>query len=520
MRTFFEKLLSAVSAALLVFCITGCKKDHHSTGSKEPEYVDLGLPSGTLWAKCNLGADDWKSAGSPYAWGEVRSGKSFDWENYSLCNGDAKSLKKYNNKEDCGDTDTYVSLRAEDDAANSECGQAWRIPLLSDWMELFNPSYCNWEWIDDDAACGALVTSKMVGYTDKSIFLPVAGYFSGDSNASEETGYYWSSELNLNDPTKANSAKILKSLHTIASEYRCLGLFVRPVRTRAKEESSSSDKTLIVRPSLEDGLQILEGASFRFTATLYPDGDPKEISWSSNDLDVLYMDGGLVTGLAPGYATIKVSWGSKNAYIPVRVLAAPNHAYVDMGTKVLWATCNVGASSAEATGQYFAWAEKESKSNYNEGSYSWYDADKNILKYNLTRFYGGADGRGAIMPEDDPARWNWGGTWHTPSYEDWQEIQNSDKFNWTYNTKNGVSGAEITNRQTNKSIFLPGVSYMSGASVDVVYNGRGYYWSSTLVKNSPYYAFYTYFDPSRSEVNEYYYEKRYRGLPVRPVKDK
>jgi len=89
------------------------------------EMVDLGLPSGTLWAKYNVGAtcgttvDSWY--GNYYAWGETESGKdTYTWNNYSLCNGSETTLTKYNTLSAKGTVDNKSILEPEDDIAKVE----------------------------------------------------------------------------------------------------------------------------------------------------------------------------------------------------------------------------------------------------------------------------------------------------------------------------------------------------------------------------------------------------------------
>ena len=126
-----------VSAAvtLLLLSAFGCNKNESAPSQTDLipapvvyEYVDLGLPSGTLWAAHNLGSEKWKDAGTAYAWAETESKKSFDWDAYLYCKGTSKTLTKYNYKEEYGDRDSYVSLLPEDDAARKVCGKEWRIP--------------------------------------------------------------------------------------------------------------------------------------------------------------------------------------------------------------------------------------------------------------------------------------------------------------------------------------------------------------------------------------------------------
>jgi hypothetical protein len=104
-------------------------KDRFETKYNGFEYVDLGLPSGTLWAKCNVGAKTETEYGDYFAWGETKPKKEYTWENYKF--GVGYNLKKYNDK------DKLIELELEDDTAHVNMGSAWRIPTKEQFEELF-----------------------------------------------------------------------------------------------------------------------------------------------------------------------------------------------------------------------------------------------------------------------------------------------------------------------------------------------------------------------------------------------
>ena len=114
------------------------------------EYVDLGLPSGTLWATCNIGADSPEDYGLYFAWGETTGysedtsdGRSFDWSTYKYCNGSSYTLTKYCNDSSRGYngfTDNLTELVPEDDAATANWGAGWCMPTVEQFDELFNSS--------------------------------------------------------------------------------------------------------------------------------------------------------------------------------------------------------------------------------------------------------------------------------------------------------------------------------------------------------------------------------------------
>lgn len=133
------------------------------------EYVDLGLPSGNLWAKCNLGASAPEAYGDYYAWGEVEPKQEYTYPNHKWYKEGAPSLgfTKYNNE------DGKLSLEDEDDAVIQKLGNGWRTPTLADFRELTNQKYTTIEKTTLNGVAGYQITSKK---NNKSIFIPFAGF--------------------------------------------------------------------------------------------------------------------------------------------------------------------------------------------------------------------------------------------------------------------------------------------------------------------------------------------------------
>ena len=133
------------------------------------EYVDLGLPSGNLWAKCNLGASSPEQYGDYYAWGEVEPKQVYTNSNHKWYKEGAPSLgfTKYNNE------DGKLSLENEDDAVIQKLGNGWRTPTLADFRELTNQKYTTIKKTTLNGVAGYQITSKK---NKKSIFIPFAGF--------------------------------------------------------------------------------------------------------------------------------------------------------------------------------------------------------------------------------------------------------------------------------------------------------------------------------------------------------
>lgn len=133
------------------------------------EYVDLGLPSGNLWATCNLGASSPEAYGDYYAWGEVEPKKEYTYPNHKWYKEGAPSLgfTKYNNE------DGKLTLEDEDDAVILKLGNGWRTPTLADFRELTNQKLTTIKKTTLNGVVGYQITSKR---NKKSIFIPCAGF--------------------------------------------------------------------------------------------------------------------------------------------------------------------------------------------------------------------------------------------------------------------------------------------------------------------------------------------------------
>ncbi len=191
------------------------------------EYVDLGLPSGTLWATCNVGATNPEDAGDYFAWGETKPKENYNWENEgeykwgidTWADNTNYGMTKYNT------TDGKTVLEAADDAATANWGDKWHMPTKAEFQELLDE--CNWKW--DTTKRGYTITSKAEGNT-YSIFLPAAGFRSGTTLEYESSsGFYWSSSLEESTPNSAYCLGFSESNYNCAIGGRYSGQSVRPV---------------------------------------------------------------------------------------------------------------------------------------------------------------------------------------------------------------------------------------------------------------------------------------------------
>ena len=199
------------------------------------------------------------------------------------------------------------------------------------------------------------------------------------------------------------------------------------------------------------------------------------------------------------------------------VMPVTTYEAVDLGLSVKWATFNVGASSPEEYGDYFAWGETEPKSDYLWAYYKWCNGTKNSLtKYNHWTAYGTVDNKKVLDPEDDAAHVNWGGSWRMPTDAEWTELRNN--CTWTWTTVNGIKGRLVTSKKagyTDKSIFLPAAGRRSGTDLTNV-GSYGIYWSSSLYTDNPDYAWYVSFDSDNVGRYDYF---RFLGQSIRPISE-
>ena len=201
--------------------ITSCGDDELSpngSNGKAPsgvKAVDLGLPSGTLWANMNVGAFSEEAPGNSYAWGETEVKTTYSWSTYKWCNGAYNKMTKYNS------SDKLWELEPEDDAAYVNWGKQWCMPSSAQFEELIN--HCSWNWTMQNGVNGY----KVVGPNGNSIFMPTT---------TGSYGYYWSRTFyNTSEPYIAcglsfSSGDIPRSNSYSNCRNRYYGQSVRPVR--------------------------------------------------------------------------------------------------------------------------------------------------------------------------------------------------------------------------------------------------------------------------------------------------
>ena len=186
--------------------------------------VDLGLPSGTLWADRNVGADSPEDYGDYFAWGETSTKSTYNWRTYKWCQGSSASMTKYCTDSSYGTVDNKTVLDLEDDAAYVNMGAEWRMPTHDELKELRNN--CTWTWTSQKGTRGYKVT----GPNGQSIFLPAAGCRCDSSlTYAGSRGYYWSASLSESGPYLAWSLHFDYGYYNAYRSGRYYGRTVRAV---------------------------------------------------------------------------------------------------------------------------------------------------------------------------------------------------------------------------------------------------------------------------------------------------
>ena len=446
------------------------------------EYVDLALPSGLKWATCNIGASKPEAYGSCFAWGETKPKDEYTQAN-SVTYG-----------KDIDD----ISGNAQYDAAIVNWGDGWRMPTKDDMQELLDN--CIWEWIIYKGIRGYNVT----GINGNSIFLPAAGYKGASCNGGE----YWSSTPCTKSNQFAFCLNFTKNDYNISSyleHYRFCGSVVRCVSdlltapTAVITVETIMDITSIIRTYVSCGGEITERGFYWGTNAEPSEADNKvvlenEVGWITNVLIDLTPN---TTYYVKAYAT-NSEGTSYSEVVSFTTLETPKeYEYVDLGlpSGLKWATHNIGATTPEEYGNYYAWGEVLPKETYTEANCETYGKSMDDIS----------------GTEYDAATINWGGEWRMPTRTEMQELL--DNCTWTWTTQNGVSGYKVTSKTNGNSIFLPAAGYRNGASLNNA-GGIGNYWSSRPYGSNT--ANYLYFNSSSHNVSN---DNRLSGYSIRPVRE-
>jgi hypothetical protein len=294
---------------------------------------------------------------------------------------------------------------------------------------------------------------------------------------------------------------------------RCSGYSFRPV----VDNSNYVPVTGINLSKTEIELHV--GETAEIVAAVLPENATRQsVKWESSQEDIAVVDNGIITAVFAGQATITASADGVSASCKVTVVSdgslVTESEIVDLGLSVKWRNRNIGASSPEEYGDYYAWGEIETKDDYSEFTYKWWSASSMVFtKYNTCSVYGPTDDKAELEADDDVASVELGANWRMPTVAEFDELMKNCK--WILTALNGVSGYVVVSNKNGNSIFLPAAGCCEGASNDAV-SLIGCYWSSSLCADDSYYSSYLLFVSDRMICRG---QHRFYGLSIRPVTD-
>ncbi len=464
-----------------------CPDGHH------PHVIDLGLPSGTKWACCNVDASAPEGYGGYYAWGETKEKNIYDWSTYIHCDGD---------KESCLHLGGNIAGTPYD-VAHLKMGSAWQMPSPDQGEELLD--YCTPEWTTVNGVNGIMFTGPNGG----SIFLPATGIrINNELRESGDFGYYW------------------MSTHYPSPSYFAFYFFIGPYGTHSFWGNTSRSSGMCVRPVFVENAQrplVLSASKVKVydgestTVEIASGSGSYMIGCSDKKVATASLSGTTIsiTGVAAGSTVVSVTDATtgNSQFVNVTVvakeksyLACPDahHPHlIDLGmpSGTKWACCNVGADKPESYGGYYAWGETEEKDVYTVDNYLYYDSSSKTY----------LDLGDIAGTQYDVAHMNWSGSWQMPNIDQIQELLIYCSNEWT--TLNGVYGLKCTGLNGG-AIFLPAAGFRKYENFGDVGN-YGNYWSTTTNPEDLKQIMSIYFSSLSSMW--YYARSRWMGYSVRPI---
>ena len=380
--------------------------------------VDLGLPSGTLWAAGNIGAEQPWETGKYFAWGETIG--------YTDADVTAR-VKWFNSSEYSSGSAASISanLTLEQDAAHVNIGGNWQIPTTDYYQELIDN--CVYSYYSNYRGTGVACAVFKSMVNGNELVIPCTGYYNGVTKLLDGYAYYWSSSWSSSSVANKGYGSYNFTVDSTSNRY--YGMNVRA---------------------------IIPGTRI------------------------------------PGSVT-----GTEN-----------NYKYVDLGlpSGLKWATCNVGATSPEEYGLYFAWGETT--------GYTREQVTSGVRAFSKDVYNSGpaASISANLTLEQDVARANLGGNWRMPNKDDYQELFDNCNVTWVSNYKEkGVAGRLFISNINGNMLFFPAAGTGNNSSVNNI-GSNGYYWSTSWYSSTN--AYQLHFNCGEQSISDY---RRYYGRPVRGV---
>ena len=388
-----------------------CPDENH------PHIIDLGLPSGTLWACCNVGAVKPEAYGGYYAWGETEEKSHYDWSTDTY--NDESEVIFYNLDSD------FDIAGSQYDVAHIEWGGSWVMPSFDQINELVNN--CSYTWATINGINGGKFTSNTNGGT---IFLPAAGCCTeeGSLGLFESDGFYWSSTSSTRYPSTQVAYNLgfnSKRVRWFNDFVHRFGFTVRPVICVSPVVNLKLSKDVLhLAVGVVDFEKITIGSGYYSIES--SDESVATASLQGNSI--------IITAVEVGTATITVTDMERGLTATIEVMVTSlcpdnNHPHlIDLGlpSGTKWACCNVGADKPEAYG----------------GNYSYWNTN---LDFDSVLDIAGS--------QYDVAHMEWGGTWVMPSKEQQDELKSYCTYGWV--TVNGVFCGKFTSRFNGGTIYLP-----------------------------------------------------------------
>lgn len=487
-----------------------------------------------LWGDRNLGAVNIYDYGGYFAWGETGTKSGNYSKTYTLYD-DKDNPVKYNIE------DGKKVLDPEDDAASVILGDGWRTPTAKELQAFID--CVQWDWDETNLAVfangvnGAIAFGYYPTYNDSyNLFFPAAGSMWKSLTSGGTDGNYLSSTLSP-DNNNQNLALILRrngsnASRSIVAVPRPRGLTVRPVKPVEFDPMEEGFRLVMNKSEA----RVAVGNTITLEAEFSPRVYGAKIVWDSSDPSVATVEDGVVKGVGGGKATVSAWFGGLfHAACEVEVVAPK---FVDLGMvwfkdwndknrkpcRLLWADRNLGALEPEDFGNYYAWGETEPKTTSSWSNYKFRmsgdtDEDVKFWKYNYHEDMGRVDRKDVLEPEDDAASVLLGGGFRMPTEGEFDEL---DEYDFTFGTKNGVSGYYLKGKgsASNNEIFLPSSRCLSDDAWTTVTSEMflnsadvAAFWTSSLLSGRV--SFIKGFRGDRSSATHGAY--RYYLLPIRPV---
>lgn len=476
----------------------GCPDGNH------PHAIDLGLPSGTKWACCNVGATKPTDHGGYYAWGETEEKDFYSFIYYSHCNGQGQGSHGFYHI-------GWDICKTPYDVAYVKWGGNWQMPTKDQILELErNTTYQN--VVLNDIAGGLFEANN-----GNTIFLPFSGkYVISQIENRDDFGLYWSSIYDFDSDSYCLDV-YPQNFRNYTSELCCYGLPVRPVITNDIPDSLTLSATdLDISCGKADSIYITSG------------GGDYAINCSSDIVDAVikgnkvivdtYHTGSAVITISDVYNNLEQTLNVHVSEELVFPFCPDNHHphIIDLGlpSGTKWACCNIGAADPLEHGDYYAWGETEIKGEYSIDNYTYcngkegWDLECDDIGDNI------------CGTQYDVAYMKWGGGWQMPTREQIKELITTCSY--TYITSNPIyhgfiigtdNYGYVTGPNGNSIAFPISISgYCAG--VFLYKYESSYTWSGTIDIEDDKYAYVS--NCFMGNFRDWSYA-RWNGMPVRPV---